>query len=177
MSVNILLQDSLSFSSPLLLLCVLQRKLQFRPELGVSAAQSLQQQTCLLMKLLQLALGALIFLDQLLCAHCDPQQSRFVENIVGITETFQFVIFHRGAMPISMHCVVNLCPEFICVGGLGRGSCQQGERIVLKLGCLCLAGCFKVGDGLDGSVQHWLRAGGTVGSVATAVPPLPLVID
>lgn len=94
MSINLLLQDCLSFSPPLLLVCVLQRKLQFRPELGVPAAQSLQKQTCLLLKLLQLALGALILLDQLLCAHGDPQQSRIVENVVGIAETFQFVTFH-----------------------------------------------------------------------------------
>lgn len=41
MSVNSLPHSFLGFSCPLLLVRVLQRKLQFGPELGLSAAQSL----------------------------------------------------------------------------------------------------------------------------------------
>lgn len=151
MSIDILRQDSLSFSSTLLLVSVLQRELQFSPELRVPAAQSLQQQSRLLLKLLQLTLGALILLDQLLCAHGDPQQARFVENVVGIAETFQFVNVHRECVVLVSihHVIVNICPEFICVGEQRAAPCQRGERLVtellLTLSFLRLAVCcFKV---------------------------------
>lgn len=185
MSAKMLLQDSLGFSSPLIFVCVLQRELQFSPELRVSAAQGLQQQSRLLLKLLQLALGALILLDQLLCAHGDPQQAGFVENVVGIAETFLFVIVHREGILVfvSMHPVaVNVCPEFICVGGQTAGPCQRGKRLVtellLTLSHLWLVVCrFKVGDEFGWSLQCWLGAGGAVEPVATVVPPLSLVMS
>lgn len=145
MSINILYHSRIiyHFRSLLFLVCVLQRKLQFRPELRVTAAQSLQQQGRLLLKLLQLALCAFILLDQLICAHGDSQQARFVENVVGIAEAFLFVSVHGGGILVlfSMHPVaVNLSPQFICVGQQRTGPCQRGERLVVQLlptlGCL-----------------------------------------
>lgn len=182
MSRNKLLQDSRSFSSPLLHVCVLQRELQFSPELRVSTAQSLQQQSRLLLKLLQLALSALVILDQLLRAHGDPQQARFVENVVGIAEAFQFVVVHGEGILVfvSMHPVaVHLCPEII-IGGQRAGPCQRGKTLIteelLTLGCLWLVDCsFKVRDGVERSLQWWLQAGGAEGPVAAVVSSLSLI--
>lgn len=184
MSIKMLRQGPLSFSSTLLLVCVLQRELQFSPELRVSAAQSFQQQSRLLLELLQLALGALILLDQLLCAHGDPQQARLVENVVGIAETFQFVVVNREVVLVlvNLHPVaVNVCPEFIHVGEQRAGPCQRGEGLVTELfptlSCLRLVVCcFKVGDGFDCGLQSWLWAGGAVEPVAMVVPPVSLVV-
>lgn len=183
MSPNMLLQNSRSFSSPLLHVCVLHRELQFSPELRVSTAQSLQQQSRLLLKLLQLALSALVILDQLLCAHGDPQQARFVENVVGIAETFQFIVVHGEGILVlvSMHPVaVNLCPEFICVGGQRAGPYQWGQTLIteelLTLSRLWLVDCsFKVRDGVERSLQWWLQAGGAEGPVAAVVSSLSLI--
>lgn len=179
------LQDYLRFRSLLFLVRVLQGELQFRPELRVTAAQSLQQQSCLLLKLLQLALRALILLDQLIRAHGDSQQAWFVENVVGIAEAFLFVNVHWGGILVlfSIHPVaVNLSPQFICVGQQRAGPCQRGERLVTQLlltfSCLWMVVCcFKVGDRFDWSLQCWLWDGGAIEPVAAVVPPLPLVIS
>lgn len=81
-------------------LSVLQREMEFSPEMRVSAAQSLQQQVSVLLQLAQQALGALILFDKLLRAHRDPQQARLVEDIVGIAEAFQFVAVHGDGIMV-----------------------------------------------------------------------------
>lgn len=138
LSVNTLPHSFLSFGSPLLLVRVLQRELQFGPELGLSAAQSLEQQTRLLPQLLQLPLGAFVLLNELLCAHGDAQQSRLVENVVGIAKSFPFARVHRGIL-VVIHLI---CPAFICIGGQRAVACQEGERTLLKFRHLWLVACW-----------------------------------
>lgn len=91
--------------------CVLQGELEFSPELWVPAVQSVQQQGRLLPELVQLTLGALVLLHQLLRAHCDPQQAGLAENVVGVAEAFQFVTVHGDGV------LVSYSPKTVCVGG------------------------------------------------------------
>lgn len=133
----------------------------------------------MLLQLLQLALGALVLLDQLLGAHGDAQQARLVEDVVGIAESLAPVTVRRGGVVVSVQPVqVARCPEFIHVEGQGVGACQEGERRVLAVSRVGLvAGRFKDGDGFGRGLRGRLRAGGAVEPVAAAVSPLSLIVD
>lgn len=60
--------------------------LQLDADAGVAAVQSLKEEVCLLLQLVQVDLGAAVLPVELFGSESDVQQARFTQNVVGVAE-------------------------------------------------------------------------------------------